>query len=232
MTRLTLTFDNGPEPGTTERILSALRDRKLPATFFMVGERVLDPAGRETALRVRDAGHRIGNHTMTHGAPLGDADDQRVEAEIGGARQALADLGVDGLLFRPNGHGHLGPHLLSDAAVNYLVAGAYTVVTWNCVPRDWEDPNGLWMSRALASLDIRDWTVVVLHDQHARAADHLPEFLDRVQACDVEVRTDFPSSCVPIVGGRIQWDLNGVIANGTTAGAIAHEVGPTRPTSD
>jgi peptidoglycan-N-acetylglucosamine deacetylase len=87
--RLTLSFDNGPAPGSTERILRAHDERDLPATFFMVG-----PSGTEA----------------------------RVRAEIGGAHAALRDL-LDGeLLFRPNGRGVLGPHLLSESAVAYLTA--------------------------------------------------------------------------------------------------------------
>ena len=46
MSRLTLTFDNGPEPGATESILAALADRELGAIFFVVGERLLDEAGK------------------------------------------------------------------------------------------------------------------------------------------------------------------------------------------
>ena len=140
---------------------------------------------------MHEAGYRIGNHTMTHGAPLGEgADDRRVHVEIGEAQAALADLGVGERLFRPNGRGQVGPHLLNTAAVEFLVAGGYTVVTWNCVPRDWE-PGGSWVDRARTALSQREWTVLVLHDQYA--VDHLAVFLDSVLADGIEVRTDFPT---------------------------------------
>ncbi len=215
MSRLTLTFDNGPEPGATERVLAALADRELRAIFFVVGQRLLEEAGKETARRVREAGHRIGNHTMTHGAPLGEgADRHRVQTEIGQAQQALADLGIRDLLFRPNGGGRVGPHLLSAAAVDFLVAGGYTVVTWNCVPGDWE-PGDSWVARARAVISEREWTVLVLHDRYT--VDYLSVFLDSVLADGIEVRNDFPTSCVPILEGEIQWTLEGVVANGTTS---------------
>jgi peptidoglycan/xylan/chitin deacetylase (PgdA/CDA1 family) len=210
--RLTLTFDNGPVPGSTERILRALDERGLQATFFMVGDRVAEPAGRLTARRVKDAGHVVGNHTMSHGVPLGTSGtDARVRAEIGDAHAALGDL-LDGeLLFRPNGKGVLGPHLLSQPAVAYLVAHEYTVVTWNAVPRDWEAPSDSWVARAHDAIDDQDWTVLVLHDHHPDAVDHLPGFLDAAVARGVEIRPDFPATCVPIRRGRIQWPIDGLV---------------------
>ena len=47
---LTLTFDNGPEPGVTPRVLDVLRERGIKTTFFVIGEKLGDartpPAGR------------------------------------------------------------------------------------------------------------------------------------------------------------------------------------------
>ena len=212
MKRLTLTFDNGPVPGSTERIVEALGDRGLAATFFMVGERAAEPAGRLTAQRVKDAGHAIGNHTMTHGVPLGTSGTAvRVRAEIGGAHTVLGELLGDELLFRPNGKGALGPHLLSEAAVAYLTAHRYTVVTWNAVPRDWVAPSDSWVSRARDAIERQDWTVLVLHDHHPDAIDHLPGFLDAVVEQGVEIRSDFPSGCVPIERGQVRQALEGLV---------------------
>jgi hypothetical protein len=46
-------------------------------------------------------------------------------------------------LFRPfGGGGTLDSGLLNRKAVDYLCAGGFTCVLWNCVPRDWEDPMG------------------------------------------------------------------------------------------
>jgi peptidoglycan-N-acetylglucosamine deacetylase len=209
MKRLTLTFDNGPVPGSTERVLRTLGERGLHATFFMVGRRVAEPAGRVTAQRVKDAGHAIGNHTMSHGEPLGTSrSESRVRAEIGGAHEALGDL-IDGeLLFRPNGGGVLGPHLLSESAVAYLTTHEYTVVTWNAVPRDWEPPSDSWVARAWDAIESQDWTVLVLHDHHVEAVRHLPAFLDAVAASAIEIRPDLPTACVPIRRGRIQWPID------------------------
>ena len=68
---LCLSFDNGPEPEATPGVLDVLARRRIPAMFFVIGEKLRDPKARALATQARDAGHVIGNHTLTHGAPLG-----------------------------------------------------------------------------------------------------------------------------------------------------------------
>ena len=64
--RITLTFDNGPTPGVTDDVLEVLAQHDVPATFFVVGDRLRQPTGRALAERAKSEGHRIGNHTLTH----------------------------------------------------------------------------------------------------------------------------------------------------------------------
>jgi peptidoglycan/xylan/chitin deacetylase (PgdA/CDA1 family) len=58
------TFDDGPVPGVTERILDTLRAHDARATFFLIGEKVA--AAPELARRVLAEGHELGHHTYTH----------------------------------------------------------------------------------------------------------------------------------------------------------------------
>ncbi|GJF30565.1 hypothetical protein KNE206_32650 [Kitasatospora sp. NE20-6] len=206
--RLTLSFDNGPAPGTTPWVLRQLAARDLPATFFPVGTQLLEPRGRETLEQVAAAGHRIGNHSTTHTTPLGDdPGPDAVRREIADMQDLLGDLAGPEKLFRPfGGGGVLGPHLFSRDALAHLTAQQYTVVLWNSVPRDWEDPAG-WPARALADIAAQPWTVLVLHDIVPRAMEHLPAFLDEVAARGVEVVADFPDACVPVRRGVVQGDL-------------------------
>jgi peptidoglycan-N-acetylglucosamine deacetylase len=214
MARLTITFDNGPWAGPTARILDVLADRGLVATFFVVGERLADPEARRVAERAKEEGHWIGNHTMSHGAPLGlRRDSDHPEREIGAAQRVLGPLAHPDRLFRPNGKGVLGPHLLSRAAAAYLLAHRYTVVTWNNVPRDWEEPKEGWVGRAFDAMEGQDWTLIVLHDHHLAQTMHtLPDFLDRVTARGIEILQEFPDSCVPIRRGQVQYPLDALVA--------------------
>jgi peptidoglycan/xylan/chitin deacetylase (PgdA/CDA1 family) len=198
--RITLSFDNGPVPGSTERILEVLGARGLRATFFALGRLAAAPEGRRLLQRAKDQGHWIGNHTMNHGTPLGESEDPRhVEREIEAAERVLGDLALPERLFRPNGGGRLGDHLLSAAARDWLAARKYTVVTWNNVPRDWEAPKRGWVERALATAEQQDWSLLVLHDSYlADMMDTLPAFLDEVQRRGGSFAQDFPPSCVLI----------------------------------
>ena len=67
---LCLSFDKGPEPEATPGVLELLARRRIPAMFFVIGEKLRDPKARALAEQARDAGHVIGNHTLTHGAPI------------------------------------------------------------------------------------------------------------------------------------------------------------------
>jgi peptidoglycan/xylan/chitin deacetylase (PgdA/CDA1 family) len=211
---VTLTFDNGPAPGITERVLDVLAVRGITATFFMIGAKAATPEGWKTAQRVADAGHQVGNHTLSHGDPLGARDEPgRAVAEIGGAETVLRPLLGSPPLFRPNGRARTGPHLLNREAIDYLVAHRYTVVTWNAVPRDYEPPPGAWVERALAAIDSQAHTLIVLHDHVATTPVALPGFLDEIARRGVGLTTSFPEACVGIDAGRIMPALsNSVLA--------------------
>ncbi len=67
---ISLSFDNGPVPEATPGVLAVLARRRIPAMFFVIGEKLRDPKARALVQQARDAGHVIGNHTLTHGAPI------------------------------------------------------------------------------------------------------------------------------------------------------------------
>src|ERR1700722_17284629 len=91
--RVTLTFDNGPTPGVTGGVLDVLSLRRIPATFFVVGEKLAKPAGRTLAARARAEGHWIGNHSMTHRVPLGENRDvEYARQEIEETQNLIGEL--------------------------------------------------------------------------------------------------------------------------------------------
>ena len=214
MKRLTYTFDNGPWPGATDKLLDFLAARGIRATFFVVGERLKDPAARRLAERAHAEGHWIGNHTLTHGDPLGlDGGSARMSREIGETQDLLGALAHPRKFFRPNGGGALGPHVLSVAAVDYLADHRYSVVTWNNVPRDWGEMRAGWAARAERTLAAQDWSLLVLHDQYiAPMMASLEAFHDRLVAQSVEIVQEFPHDCLPIREGRIVGDLSGLVS--------------------
>lgn len=225
MKRLTFSFDNGPVPGKTERVLDFLRDRGIPATFFVVGAHLDDPRRRALAERAHGEGHWIGNHTLSHGPPLGassgagggaaEESAARAAREIAEAERRIGPLAHPRKFFRPNGAGSLGPHLLSPGALAHLKANRYTVVTWNNVPGDWIEPREAWLGKALATVEEMDWSLLVLHDEHIGDMMGLLErFCDELDRGGVAIEQEFPPECVILDRGVVVAPLEGYVASG------------------
>ena len=101
--------------------------------------------------------------------------------------------------------------LLNRKVVDYLCAGGFTCVLWNCVPRDWEEPVG-WVDRALAHCHATPWSVVVLHDLPTGAMLNLGRFIERVRDAGAEIVQEFPPVCVPILRGRLMFPIDQYMA--------------------
>lgn len=203
MHKVTLSFDNGPEPLVTPGVLDCLADHNLKTTFFVLGQKVSGPAYARIARRAIDEGHWIGNHTFTHTIPLGNLSREAALEEFDRTEQALAPFNFPEKLFRPyGGGGSLGPHLLHPAVVEKLEAGGYTCVLWNSVPGDWQHPDD-WVDRAMEDCRSRPWSLVVLHDLPTGAMAHLDRFIRQILDEGMELTQEYPPDCVPIRDGRI-----------------------------
>ena len=214
MKRVTLTFDNGPTAGITDHVLDVLKAHDACATFFVVGTQLLLPGARAIAERAQAEGHWIGNHSLTHGVPLGDRPDREAAArEIGDMDRLLGPLAHEDRLFRPNSRGTLGPHALSPAACDHLVAHSGTLVLWTHIPRDRGVAADAWVADAQRASDECDWPVLVLHDRPsghdipAGAMAFLERYLTWARASGIDIIQDFPETCVPIRCGQIRMPL-------------------------
>src|SRR5262249_39364829 len=101
MPPVSLTFDNGPTPRITDRLLHVLSARGVPASFFVGGRRRETPGGRRPAERAAAEGHWIGTHGLPHPAPLGRLTDHEVAREIDETEARLAGLAHPDRLFWP-----------------------------------------------------------------------------------------------------------------------------------
>lgn len=207
MPRVSLTFDNGPTEGVTDRVLDILAREAVKATFFVLGKNIEDKAGRRLAERARAEGHRIANHTYAHAKPLGQLGAAASVEEIARTQKLLGTLAPQ-KLFRPFGEARIGSHLLSRAAFEHLQTHGFTCVLWNAVPRDWENPDG-WVETALSQCKATPWSLLVLHDVETGAMRHLPRFIEAIRRRGMEFVDGYPPDCVPI--------LNGVAKSGAEA---------------
>jgi peptidoglycan/xylan/chitin deacetylase (PgdA/CDA1 family) len=214
MADVALSFDNGPDPAVTPMVLEVLARRGVKASFFVLGKNLASAERMKLAQRASAEGHRIGNHSFTHRIPLGDDPNvDAVDSEIAKTEKLIGGLAEDPKLFRPfGGGGKIGPHLLSRAAVDHLVANRYTCVLWNCVPEDWIDQDA-WVDRALRDASTRPHTLVVMHDILPRAMSHLDRFIGALVDAGHRLTPEFPAECVPIQRGEIMRDISGFVAS-------------------
>ena len=214
---LTLSFDNGPEPSATPGVLDVLRRRGIGASFFVIGQKLAEPAGLACTLRAQAEGHRIGNHTWSHTIPLGEKPGaDNAEREISQTQTTLGSLADPARYFRPmGGGGNLDHRLLSPEASSLLQRDSYTCVTWNSVPRDWADPDG-WVETALQQVAQRAWSLMVLHDLPTGAMRHLERFLDQVVERGGRLRQDYPPDCLPIIAGKPGAGLAALVNTGAS----------------
>ncbi|MBW8486599.1 bifunctional polysaccharide deacetylase/glycosyltransferase family 2 protein [Actinomadura parmotrematis] len=180
---LVLTFDDGPDPRWTPRILEVLRRHRVPATFFVVGSAVARHPG--VARQIRAAGGEIGLHTFTH-ADLSAVPDWRVRAELSQSQLAVAGaLGVTSSLVRP-------PYSSTTAGIDDgewrvlgdLGAGGYTTVLTTLDSEDWRRPG---VDRIVANATPRDGRgqVLLFHDaggDRAQTVEALDRLIPRLQA--------------------------------------------------
>lgn len=166
-----LTFDDGPDPRALPHLLPLLAERRVPATFFVVGRRAA--AHPEAIRQLLAAGHELGNHSDTHDVFLAARSPARIRREIQGCERALAPHGVRPLAYRPP-VGITSPPLrpvLRDLGLS--------CVCFSCRPKDFgnrriDDLAG----RVLR--DVKPGDIVLLHDQLPDPAK-LPAWLAEVR---------------------------------------------------
>jgi peptidoglycan/xylan/chitin deacetylase (PgdA/CDA1 family) len=169
-----LTFDDGPAPGKTERVLAALDKFGVKATFMMVGE--MAEAHAATALKVLADGDTIGSHTYRH-PDLDKMSFDMAMAEIEHGRHAVSKvLGVEPSFFR-------FPYLADSKRLRAAVASR-DLVTMD-VDIDTKDyfnttPAAV-VQRTMAQLEKRRRGIILMHDIHQRTAAMLPTLLTRLE---------------------------------------------------
>lgn len=148
-----LTFDDGPHPEHTPRLLEILRRHGARATFFVIGERV--ERAREVTRRIVDEGHALANHTWSH-ARMTEVSSPRRREEIRRCAQAIAPLGGLPLFRPPQGQQSVVSRLDIHRA-------GHDCVAWSAHIEDWLAQSPARLTARLRSA-ITPGAIVVLHD--------------------------------------------------------------------
>jgi peptidoglycan/xylan/chitin deacetylase (PgdA/CDA1 family) len=174
--KLAVTFDDGPNPSMTPKLLDLLDRHRVRATFFVIGKFAREHPDllRETVAR----GHVVGNHTDSHPNLFWSSASQTRD-ELRRCQDAITDaLNAPPKFFRPP-FGWRNPWL---AAVTHELH--LKVVTWTLLPGDWHAPTDDWLidrmqsisshakstaSQANATTSARSGDILCLHDGGHRA---------------------------------------------------------------
>jgi peptidoglycan/xylan/chitin deacetylase (PgdA/CDA1 family) len=169
-----LTFDDGPHPEHTPRLLGVLREHGVPATFFVVGREA--ERYPELVRRAAAEGHLIGQHTFSHAEPAQTSaaalleDVRRADAVLAGI------LGEPPRLFRPP------KGKLTLGKCWRLWRAGRTVVLWNADPKDYACRSEAEVAAWFEAHPPAAGDVVLLHDVWPYAAAALPGVIARARA--------------------------------------------------
>src|SRR5277367_788128 len=189
--KVALTFDDGPDPQWTPKILDILKAKGVPACFFVIGE----SANQETDLVKREfaLGNEVGNHTFTH-PDFESITKPQLQIELNLTELLIeSSLGVKTLLFRPPFGIDHQPETASEIqmlpipqSMGYIIIGA------RVDPHDWGEPNGgppppadTIVKRVLADATDEKGNIILMHDgggDRSHTVEALPRVIDGLRA--------------------------------------------------
>ncbi len=179
-----LTFDDGPSPQYTPRILAALTKLRVRATFFVIG--YLAEANPDLVRQELRLGMTVGNHSYNHPQvpPFAQLPPQLLGDEIALGEQVLSRLGAQPRLFRPPG-GSTSPGLVRAAA-----ALGQRVVLWSVDPADWRPGSSAKEITKGVLSAVRPGSIVILHDgggDRSATLTALPRIVRGIRHCGLQL---------------------------------------------
>lgn len=166
--QLALTFDDGPHPEYTPRLLDKLDELGLRATFFVIGQKAEQYP--QIVCRIADAGHEVANHTWSHTEPSQTSvvtflDEVRRTDELLKTLTGQASTTVR----PPKGE-------LNWSKLNGLWRERKTVALWNVDPKDFRMKRSEEMTDWCRTYWPHDGDIVLMHDNHPYAIQAVEQF--------------------------------------------------------
>ncbi|WP_294610336.1 polysaccharide deacetylase family protein [uncultured Bacteroides sp.] len=168
-----ITFDDGPDPIQTLKVLQVLKEQQIPACFFCIGHKV---KGNESLIRqIIDDGHLIGNHSFTHTNHFPLYSLSRMKKDLQACQSALEQVTSQKIkLFRPP-FGVTNPTIAK--AVRIL---GYTPIGWNIRTFDTQHPSKEKVLQRIQN-KLRPGSIILLHDRMPDSDLLLKEILNLIK---------------------------------------------------
>lgn len=167
--RVALTFDDGPHPSYTKKLLDGLKERGVKATFFVVGENI---PGREDIIRqMWEDGHLIGNHTYDH-EDISRMTTEEACEELTKTSELVKEITGEGTAYVRPPFGNWDDSL--DCAMTMIS------VKWSVDPLDWTTGNvSQVVNRVVTKTDDND--IILLHDYYNSSVEAALQIVDILQ---------------------------------------------------
>ncbi len=179
-----ITFDDGPDPKWTPKILNILRGRGVKAAFFLIGKNC--EANPGLVARIVREGHEIGNHTFSHNN-LATMSPEMMRLELNATQRLIESItGRSTTLFRPPYNADSNPTDLAELAPLKFAQEelGYTVVLEKVDPQDWARPGTQVILQRVK--DLRpEGNIILLHDaggDRSQTVEALPQIIDYLHA--------------------------------------------------
>ena len=197
--KVALSFDDGPDPDWTPKILDILKEKGVHATFMMIGEQAQENVG--LMKRVWAEGHEIGNHTWTH-PDISEISARQLQLELNLTERLFGSkLGVKPLFFRPPYSIDQEPETNDQAAPAYTIQKmGYTIIGNKIDTSDWDErqrktPQGILddVLNQLQTMKTKPQfrgSIILLHDgggNRSVTVAALPVLIDGLRAHGYEI---------------------------------------------
>ncbi|ACL57966.1 polysaccharide deacetylase family protein [Methylobacterium nodulans] len=185
-----LTFDDGPDPNYTAKILDILREKGAKATFYIIGRNAVQSPG--LLKRIYDEGHDIGNHTFSHARLMESSGRERIAVELNMAQRIIeAQTGVRTTLFRPPeafrslSFLDFSPQLVEVATELGYQIGALDTDSFDWAAAAFGVKKANVVDRVVSKVANGQGQIVLMHDAGGNrqlTIDALPDIIDQLQA--------------------------------------------------
>ena len=181
--QVALSFDDGPDPTWTPKILDVLKEKNVPAVFFLIGQQAENYPG--LVRRIVAEGHEIGSHTYTH-PNLALVSPQRERIELDATQRLIQTItGRSTTLFRPPYEADSRPSELAEVVPLLLAQDLdYLTVMEGVDPEDWAKPGADVILQRIKQ-QRRNGSIILLHDaggDRAQTVEALPRIIDYLHA--------------------------------------------------
>lgn len=169
-----MTFDDGPHPSLTPKLLDMLKARNLRATFYLIGNRVV--TWPDIVKRIADEGHEIGNHSWSH-PNLAKHSNASVLSQIDRTTDAIYKVtGRPPVTFRPP----YGSFTKRQRLMLYQERNLPTIL-WSVDPQDWRRPGASVVAKRILKHS-RPGAIILSHDIQSGTVKAMPNTFDGLTA--------------------------------------------------